>query len=319
MTELIKYNAACQALAVAKQADEVKDIRDKAEAMRAYAHQAKNRQMEIDATEIRIRAERRLGELIRQQKDTVGLAQGKRTDLVPERNQVDRPTLSDAGISKKLSSHAQKVAAIPEDEFEDIVDDWRGSLHEANQRVTTNILAAADKAQNRPHVSNNSGNNEWYTPEEYIEAARLTMGGIDVDPASNDLAQKTVKAKIYYTAETNGLDKEWKGNVWMNPPYSGNLIGEFCDKLLAEIESGNVTQAIVLVNNATEAQWFRSLVDKALLVAFTRRRVRFIDQDGNPSGAPLQGQAIIYIGKNEDKFLEAFSPYCWISKVCHYD
>lgn len=318
MTQLVKYNAACQALAVAKQTDEVKDIRDKAEAMRAYAHQAKNRQMEIDATEIRIRAERRLGELIKAQKETVGLAQGKRTDLVPERNQVDfRPTLADSGISKKLSSHAQKVASIPDDEFEDIVDDWRGSLQEANQRVTTNILAAADKAQNKPHVSNNSGNNEWYTPEEYIEAARATMGSIDVDPASNDLAQNTVKAAIYYTEKTNGLDKPWVGNIWINPPYSSSLIGSFCDKLLNEIDCLNTQQAVVLVNNATEAQWFRSLIKKASMVGFTKRRVRFIDQNGNPSGAPLQGQSVIYFGKNEQKFIDAFIGLCWIAKVCH--
>ena len=53
---LVHYNAACVALAAAKSTDEVKDWRDKAEAMRAYAHQSKNRQLEIDAAEIRIRA-----------------------------------------------------------------------------------------------------------------------------------------------------------------------------------------------------------------------------------------------------------------------
>lgn len=320
MSQLIKYNAACQALALAKQTDEVKDIRDKAEAMRAYAHQAKNRQMEIDATEIRIRAERRLGELIKAQKETVGLASGgqpyQSTSSKPEPVEK-RPTLADSGISKKLSSHAQKVASIPDDEFEDIVDDWRGSLQEANQRVTTNILAAADKAQNKPHVSNNTGNNEWYTPEEYIEAARMIMGSIDVDPASNDLAQKTVNAAIYYTEKTNGLDKPWVGNVWINPPYSSSLIGDFCDKLLNEVACLNTKQAVVLVNNATESQWFRSLIKQASMVGFTKRRVRFIDQNGNPSGSPLQGQAVIYIGKNEQQFIDYFSGLCWIAKVCH--
>jgi len=67
MTQLIRYEAACRAIAEAKQVDEVKDMADKAEAMRVYARQAQNRDMEVDAAEIRIRAERRLGEMIAEQ------------------------------------------------------------------------------------------------------------------------------------------------------------------------------------------------------------------------------------------------------------
>lgn len=123
---LVHYNAACMALAAAKSTDEVKDWRDKAEAMRAYAHQSKNRQLEIDAAEIRIRAERLLGELLIEQKATIGLntgAAGIGTSAVPKENRT--PTLSDIGVDKKLSSHAQKVAAIPVAEFEGIVGQWR--------------------------------------------------------------------------------------------------------------------------------------------------------------------------------------------------
>ncbi len=85
--------------------------------MRAYARQAKNRELEVDATEMGFRAERRLGELIQTQKETVGLAKpgpkiGSKTDPNYQ------PTLADAGISKKLSSRAQKMAAVPEDKFE---------------------------------------------------------------------------------------------------------------------------------------------------------------------------------------------------------
>ncbi len=129
---LIRYEAARRALIEAKSVDEVKDIRDKAEAMRAYAHQAKNRQLEVDAAEIRMRAERRLGELIVAQKETVGLNTGTAGKGRPslgganeEPPKDTRPTLAEAGIDKKLSSRAQKLAAVPKDEFEGLLSQWR--------------------------------------------------------------------------------------------------------------------------------------------------------------------------------------------------
>ena len=64
---LVKYDAACRAIAAAKSVDEVVLIRDKAQAIAAAARIAKNHGMEIDAAEIRIRAERRLGEMIAEQ------------------------------------------------------------------------------------------------------------------------------------------------------------------------------------------------------------------------------------------------------------
>lgn len=72
MTELVKYNEACRAIAEAKSIDEAKSIRDKSDAVRAYAKQANNKQLEVDAAEIRLRAERRLGELLRDQPKNPG-------------------------------------------------------------------------------------------------------------------------------------------------------------------------------------------------------------------------------------------------------
>ena len=234
---LANYNAACAALAVAKSTDEVKEWRDKAEAIRAYAHQSKNRQLEIDAAEIRIRAERRLGEMIIEQKATVGLATGgehggrQRLDGSRSEPSIVRPTLADIGVDKKLSSHSQKVAAIPEAEFEGIVGNWRDALEIENERVTTNIIAAAEKADRKAHVAQNSGNNEWYTPAVFIEAARSVMGGFDLDPASSEIANRTVQAERIFTAEDDGLAQEWPvGRIWMNPPYAQPLMGQFADK-----------------------------------------------------------------------------------------
>jgi N6-adenosine-specific RNA methylase IME4 len=144
---LIRYDAACRALAEAKSVDDVKDIRDRSEAMRAYAKQAKNKQLEVDAAEIRIRAERRLGEMIAGQRVTVGLSEGGRPKKTPSVEEVvfSRPVLAEAGIDHKLSARAQKMAAVPEAEFESMVGEWRDRVEAEHERVTTNLLKAGEK------------------------------------------------------------------------------------------------------------------------------------------------------------------------------
>ena len=123
---LALYDTACKALAEAKAVDEVQSIRAEAEAVRAYAKQAKNRQMELDAAEIRIRAERRLGELMKAQAEIVGKATGAEGigtsagyDLT--RTQDAPPTLAEAGIDKNLAHRARTYAAVPKEQFEQLL------------------------------------------------------------------------------------------------------------------------------------------------------------------------------------------------------
>jgi len=166
-----------------------------------------------------------------------------------------------------------------------------------------------EKVNGVPHVAHNSGNNEWYTPPEYIAAARQVMGDIDLDPASSEIANQTVQAKTFFSQEDDGLLWDWRGRVWMNPPYASNLIGLFADKLANHVRFGDVTEACILVNNATETAWFNTLLDVASCVCFIRGRVKFVDVDGNPSGAPLQGQVVLYIGPNVKAFGGVFSRF----------
>lgn len=295
MTQLVRYEAARHALQVAHSVDEVKDIRDKAQAMAAYAKQANDTQLVEWATEIKVRAERRAGQILSEMPKNNG-GRPKTTDIVSE---VSTPTLESLGVSHKQSERWQKLAAIPEERFEQAVI----AAKETAREVTTAAMLRLDK----PHVTHNSGENEWYTPPAFIEMARKAMGGIDCDPASSDFANKVVKAKTHYTAQDNGLAQQWRGRVWMNPPYSNPLCGEFCAALTRKFAEKEIDQACVLVNNATETGWFQSMLKLASGVCFLEGRVKYHDHTGTPANSPLQGQAVLYFGSRVQSFVVSFS------------
>jgi len=170
------------------------------------------------------------------------------------------------------------------------------------------------KKKSQTHVANNAGDNEWYTPQKYIDAARVTMGDIDLDPASTEIANTVVGASQYFTEEDDGLTQEWHGRVWMNPPYARPLIEHFVDKLVQHVRAGDILEAIVLVNNATETAWFVKLISVANVVCFPQGRIKFWQPDGT-LGTPLQGQAITYIGKNHQAFIQEFGEFGWLAMI----
>lgn len=179
------------------------------------------------------------------------------------------------------------------------------------EEVETRNAVDSD-VKRRPFVVNNSGNMEWYTPSEYVASARQVMGNIDLDPASCELANEIVKAAKYYTQAEDGLMQEWSGRVFMNPPYG--LVEKFAKKLIEELS--RVEQAIVLVNNATETEWFNELVKRARAICFPKGRMRFWNESGE-GGASMQGQAILYFGEESECFIEEFKykGWCALPKV----
>lgn len=158
------------------------------------------------------------------------------------------------------------------------------------------------------HVSQNSVDDEWYTPEQYIVAARQVLGRIDLDPASNEEANAVVKAKRFFTEKDDGLQQEWRGRVWMNPPYASELIGLFCERLGVSFQAGTVKEAIALVNNATETAWFQALSEHASALCFPKGRVKFW-HPRKESATPLQGQSIVYLGGAPKRFTKAFHEF----------
>lgn len=206
MTALVKFHAARHALAVCKNVDEVKDILDKAEAMRAYGVIANDTTMEHDAIEIRLRAERRLGEMIAGQKSESGLA---KPGPKPSNNSVDPPdripTLADAGISKDLSTRAQNIAAVPEKEFEKEIAGFRERTKKDGKQVQTRLNERGKEVRGKakPEPLPDTGQSTGEIMDELEQTIRLQQEQIDALTAE-DSAKKLaelVKLNDHYRRE----------------------------------------------------------------------------------------------------------------------
>jgi len=166
-------------------------------------------------------------------------------------------------------------------------------------------------AQNEEVASFTSDSVEWYTPEKYILATRDVLGEIDLDPASSPQANAVVGAKKIFTAEQDGLKREWHGRVFMNPPYGkgddgkSSLAGAFCNKAIREYEAGRVTECIILVNSVHSQQWQGPLYD--FPVCFVDHRIKFEAGDGEINKSPTFQNIFVYLGKNKTRFAEVFS------------
>ena len=224
---------------------------------------------------------------------------GKMVDRNGADNQKPKSeALKEIGIKQDTAERYERLAKHPE----------AVQLAKIKAKETDRIVTRQDviKEIEKPHVANNSEDNEWYTPVEYLESAREVLGTINLDPASNEFANERVQAEMYYTEEDNGLEQEWYGSIWLNPPYSSDSVKPFAEKLI----NSKFDEAIVLVNNATETEWFNLLISKASAIVFPKGRIQFDKRDGK-HGSPLQGQAFIYFGSNPERFMDVFSIYGW--------
>lgn len=155
-------------------------------------------------------------------------------------------------------------------------------------------------------INQTSQNVEWFTPTEIIEAARRTMGRIDLDPASNSLANLRVKAEVYYAKEHDGLSKSWLGCVWLNPPFSRIENPKWVDKLESEYEDiGNVHQACCITFACTSEAWFQPLLKRPQ--CFLSPRTNYYTPAGQKVAGVTKGSVVTYYGPNVDRFAEEFS------------
>jgi len=149
-----------------------------------------------------------------------------------------------------------------------------------------------------------AADDEWWTPQWIIEAARATLGRIDLDPASTFDANKRTNAVIFYTREDNGLEKKWYGTVFLNPPSKrGDPTCHphlWAKKLIREYNGGHVSRAILVVKSVLGYKWYEELYQR-FWVCHLRERPAFVRPDGTTVGMAKKGVSVFYLGDVEHR------------------
>lgn len=167
-------------------------------------------------------------------------------------------------------------------------------------------------------INQNSGLVDYYTPVEIIEAARKTMGSIDLDPASCFEANKIVKATHYFTKNQNGLSRSWEAStVWLNHPFGRGLNGLWINNLLSQYGQGYFNQACCITYACTSEKWFRSLL--LFPQCFLHGRTNYRLPDGSILKGNTKGSVVTYLGPRERTFNFATEFQSLGTIKVHYD
>ena len=129
---------------------------------------------------------------------------------------------------------------------------------------------------------------EWYTPKEIISS----LGDFDLDPCA-PITPLWQTAKVMYNKNDDGLNHDWAGRVFLNPPYSRPLIEQFVRKMA---EHGN---GIALLFNRCDNVMFHDIIfPTATAMKFLRKRIRFYRPDGSQDASPRCGSVLIAWGED---------------------
>ena len=139
------YGQLCEAIAF----QETRQVRNLAIAAAAYAREAKDTRLLDKATELRTRAERRAGQMLREsaEKGERAVNGDNRHTLKTSDVATSSPTLAQIGVSRDQSSKWQQVAALSDDEFEDALETTKAITHEIS---TPKVLRAVQQARQKP-------------------------------------------------------------------------------------------------------------------------------------------------------------------------
>ena len=241
-------------------------------------------------------------------------------------------SLADAVVARLECGRrlAEKKASLAHGEWLPWLDDNAGVLGFSGERKAQKLMRAF-KANTSPvahlndadiikisrqmwghdlYRAHGTGNNEWFSPPEYIELVREVMGAIDLDPASSAEANQVVGATRFFTIDDDGLSRDWGGRVWLNPPYSRDQMPKFVEKLKVSFQSGDVSAAIMVSHNTTDTRWFHSLTEVIAAICFPSKRIKFYH--GDEVAAPVAGQMFAYLGDDVSAFKRVFAPVGYV-------
>jgi phage N-6-adenine-methyltransferase len=294
MNELIYLDSIRREIESITNIEEGMVLHPKISAVEEYARRCGILSIQNNAAKARIHLERKLAPIIRRD-----FPEGR-----PKKQSTDSTVLRDVGISKYQSSRWQKEEVIPED----TIERYFALTEETKEEITS---AGLLRFFSSSHIADDTY--EWFTPPHIIEAVKKVLGEITLDPATSPEAQSFIQAKNYYTSEDDGLIKPWFGSIFLNPPYNMPHVAEFTAKARLEYEKNSIEAGIILTNNATDTDWFLNLAEISML-AFTKGRLKFFNIDDKEL-ATRQGQAFFYLGKNQNKFKEVFTEWCFLPNL----
>lgn len=148
---------------------------------------------------------------------------------------------------------------------------------------------------------------EWYTPMFVINFVKYVFGGkIDLDPASNHVANRIVGATRYFDKSNDGLAQSWNlplltppRTVFCNAPYGrGNVTGRWWQKMVEEFRLNHFDVGIFLANAKTETAWFQDALETCPILLPTPR-IRFW-KPGVESDQGHFGSALVLLSRPTD-------------------
>jgi phage N-6-adenine-methyltransferase len=138
---------------------------------------------------------------------------------------------------------------------------------------------------------------DWGTPPAFLEWLKEKFNWVpDLDAAASP---HNAKASAYYTAEDNSLEQSWSGNVWLNPPFGGEL-PKFLKKCADEIKRPEVESIVALVPARTDTKWFHEIVCRtATEVILIKGRFNFVQPDVSAPGANAPFPSMLVYWSND--------------------